>query len=273
MSTYSIVYDKYPLWLTIDVEELTDSNFNLINKKSINLDYEILLDNWLELCQRYNYKSTAFVLGSFAKKYPFLIKKLANEGHEIASHGLTHDLVYDISFNKWNDSIIQSKNILEDIIGKEVKGYRSASWSLPFEKFYYEGLINAGYSYSSSYFPIKTYMYGNIIDKKNPFKIETESGSIVEIPIPKFGIPFSGGFYLRLLPISIQKVLTNLLNKSGVKPVVYIHPYELLSGSLMKHFKQNFKTNIDFFLAFYSSSPAEYKIERLLDIENGNHAF
>jgi len=269
MLTKSTVYDTHPLWLTIDVEELVDSNFNLLNKKSINLDYEVLLNNWLRLCNHNNYKSTAFVLGSFAKKYPHLIKKLSNAGHEIASHGLTHDLVYDISFEKWNNSIIQSKNILEDITGRNIIGYRSASWSLPFEKSYYEALVDAGYSYSSSYFPLKTYLYGNSIDKKHPFEVHTKSGKITEIPVPKLGIPYSGGFYLRMFPSFLQKLLISKLINRGIKPVIYIHPYELIDNDyILKFYFQYFKKNIDFFLAFGATSKPLNDIEELFKLIN-----
>jgi len=265
MLTHSKVYDTHKLWLTIDVEELNDSNFKLFEKKPINLHYEELLDNWLELCERNNYKSTAFVLGSFAKKYPYIIKKISNAGHEIASHGLTHDLVYDMSLQEWNNSIIESKYILEDITSNEVKGYRSASWSLPFNKDYYEKLLSSGYSYSSSYFPFKTYLYGNSIDKKEPFEINTKSGTIIEIPIPKFGIPFSGGFYLRMFPPFLQKLLILQLNNLGVKPIIYIHPYELVDSKFItKHFFNYFKKNADFFLAFGATSNSLKDIEALL---------
>jgi len=267
MLTPSKVYNEHEIWLTIDVEELNDSNFKLSEKKPIKLNYEKLIDDWLELCDKNNCKSTAFVLGGFAKKYPEIVKKLSSAGHEIASHGHTHDLVYDISFETWKESINDSKKTLEDIIGKEVNGYRSASWSLPFDKQYYETLVDSGYTYSSSYFPLKTYLYGNSIDKKWPFEIHTSSGVITEIPIPKLGIPYSGGFYLRMLPLFLQKILMKRMFSLGVKPVIYIHPYELVNPDFItKYFLQYFKKNIDFFLAFSAISRPIKDIDMLLKL-------
>ena len=258
----SEIYKNSKVWLTIDVEEITDTNFNINWKSKVNLNYELLIDNWIELCNKLNYKSTCFVLGSFAKKYPNLIKKLHNNGHEISSHGVNHNLVYNMKFSDWKESIIESKKILEDIISYEVIGYRSASWSLPFEKKYYETLINEGYSYSSSYFPLKTYMYGNSINKKEPFKIYTKSGVITEMPIPKYKIPFSGGFYLRVLPIFIEKYLFKKAINNRIKPIIYIHPYELIKDrSLISYFLKHSKVNLDFILAFYSISKPICKIE------------
>lgn len=262
-----INYKEFPLWLTIDIEELFDSNFNLVPKKSFILDYDSLLDNWLVLCEEMNFKSTAFILGSFADKYPHIVKKLSDNGHEIASHGQTHDLVYSLKLEEWKKSINDSKKTLEDIIGKEVNGYRSASWSLPFEQQYYETLVDSGYTYSSSYFPLKTYLYGNSIDKKWPFEIHTSSGVITEIPIPKLGIPYSGGFYLRMLPSFLQKILMKRMFSLGVKPVIYIHPYELVNPDFItKYFLQYFKKNIDFFLAFGAISRPIKDIDMLLKL-------
>ncbi len=256
------------IWLTIDVEEITDTNFNIKWKQNPEVDYEVLINNWIELCEKLNYKSTCFVLGNFAKKYPNLVKKLSQNGHEIASHGLTHSLVYNLEFSKWEDELITSKNILEDLISKKIEGYRSPSWSLPFEKRYYEVLAKNGFTYSSSYFPMKTYMYGNSIDKKESFNIFTEYGIIKEIPIVKYKIPFSGGFYLRVLPLCIEKYLFKKIIANNIKPIIYIHPYELIKEkSLMSYFLEYCKVNLDFILAFYSSTKPINKIERILNCQ------
>lgn len=262
----SEIYKNSKIWLTIDVEEIVDTNFSIDWKSSPKVDYEKLIDNWIELNERLEFKSTCFVLGTFAQKYPNLIKKLSENGHEIASHGLTHELVYNLEFSKWKSELITSKKILEDLIGKSVSGYRSPSWSLPFEKKYYETLAQNGFEYSSSYFPIKTYMYGNSIDKKEAFKIYTDSGVITEIPIAKYKLPFSGGFYLRVLPLLIEKFLFKKSISSDIKPIIYIHPYELIKDkSLIGYFLEYAKVNIDFILAFYSSTKPIDKIEAILN--------
>lgn len=257
----SEVYRQSRIWLTIDIEELGDTNFNLKWTKGYpNLNYEFLLGRWQELCSQWQTTSTCFVLGSFAKKHPQVISSLSAAGHEIASHGYTHDLVYEMEFDSWTESLISSKKLLEDITGQQVLGYRSASWSLPFEKRYYDRLCQCGYRYSSSYFPFKTYMYGHEIDKKLPFDVYTESGIIREIPLLKHISPFSGGFYLRILPTLLQRFLIGQCQKKMYKPIVYIHPYELSDESLgIKYFKQA-KLDINYLLAFLGTGSVLKKI-------------
>ena len=131
---------------------------------------------------------------------------------------------------------------------------------MPFKKKYYEELVKAGYSYSSSYFPIKTYMYGNSINKKQPFKIFTNYGEIMEYSIVRDIIPYSGGFYLRILPLWILKKLL----KKNQNSILYIHPYELMDKNLIMFFKKYAKFNLDFLLAFYSLGLPKNKTKEIL---------
>ncbi len=248
------------IWTTIDVEEVTDMNFDVKWKREPYIDYERYIDYFIEICS--SYKSTAFVLGSFAQKYPHIVKKISNNGIEIACHGLKHNLVYKESFEDWSARLKESKDILEELAGKKVVGYRSPSWSMPFDKKYYTRLAKLGFEYSSSYFPMKNYMYGNSIDRKEPFRITTEYGKIEERPIPKYVIPFSGGFYLRVLPLWILKLLFKRVDNS----VLYIHPYELIDKNLLKFFGEYADLNLDYFLAFYSSSFAKDKLKAILQV-------
>jgi len=263
-------YEESKIWSTIDIEQIEDANFGITLKNRLNVNYEQLVYDWLAMTKG---KGCAFVLGSFAKKYPHIIKAISDSGIEIASHSLTHTLVYDLSFEQWSQEIEYSKKILEDLIGKEVKGYRSPSWSLPFERKYYEMLSIKGYQFSSSYFPFKTYMYGNEIDRKKPFEIYTKNGIITEIPIPKKIIPFSGGFYVRVLPYSIVYILTQQLFKHGVRPVIYIHPYELIDINLMKYFSNDVKKDMAYFMSFIRLGNTRRKISLLLkkfqNLDNG----
>lgn len=253
-------YANQNIWLTIDIEEITDTNFNIRWKRSPDLDYEKLLLGWMELCKSVGLSSTCFVLGSFAKKYPEVIKRLHDAGHEIASHGLTHELVYKMDFTNWQKELSESKALLESITGSEVKGYRSPSWSLPFKREYYKVLLDEGFTYSSSYFPMKTYMYGNSIDKKKPFDIE----GVTEIPLAKNIIPFSGGLYLRALPVFLQKIFKKSLYKKDIKTIIYVHPYELIDLGLFHYFSKYANINLDYFLAFYSLGAAKSKIKNIV---------
>ncbi len=247
------------IWLTLDVEEVTDMNFKVKWREEPPLEYETYIESFIEFSK--NRKATAFVLGSFAKKHPQIVQKLAHNGIEIACHGLHHNLVYTEDFEQWSQDLVEAKEIIEKLTCKPVVGYRSPSWSLPFEKGYYEFLAKAGFEYSSSYFPMKNYMYGNSIDKKTPFIIYTRYGKVQERPITKKIIPFSGGFYLRVLPLWLLK----LLFKKTDNAVLYVHPYELMDANLLHYFKKYASYNLDYFLAFYASSPAKKKIKALLD--------
>ncbi len=256
-------YQQHALWLTIDVEVIEDANFGITKKQDLGIDYEQIIEEWIELCDRHSIKSCAFTLGSFAKKFPNAVKKLAEAGHDIASHGFRHELVYKLPFETWKEETAASKKILEDLTGKEIVGYRSPSWTLPFEKRYYEALVELGFRFSSSYFPFKTYLYGNEIDKKNPFTIFTPSGTITEIPVPKKWLPFSGGFYLRMLPASVAALLMKRLTKDNIKPIIYTHPYELLDG-LFFRFLHNVAFDKAYILTFANTGNTKNRIEYLL---------
>lgn len=247
------------MWLTIDVEEVTDMNFDVKWREKPQLVYEEYIDTFIEFSK--NRKATAFVLGSFAKKYPDIVQKLSQNGVEIACHGLHHNLVYTEEFDTWSKDLSEAKKILQELTGKPVHGYRSPSWSMPFEKKYYEKLAQIGFTYSSSYFPMKNYMYGNSINKKTPFIIYTDYGEIQERPIPKNIIPFSGGFYLRVLPLWFLKILFKRTKNS----ILYVHPYELIDENLLRYYKKYAAYNLDYFLAFYASSSARNKIRILLN--------
>ena len=257
------IYKNSPLWLTIDIEEIEDANFNITPKRALHLDYESILKRWDELCQKHHLLSTAFVLAKFAKKHPHIIQFLSQAGHEIACHGLRHELIYNIPFDTWYKETKEAKKILEDIVGKDIKGFRAPSWSMPFQKHYYEALADLGFAYSSSYFPFKTYMYGNKIDRKLPFVIYTSSGTITEIPIAKNIIPFSGGFYLRTLPLFLIRYLLKNLMKQAVKPIIYIHPYELLPN-LFGRFKKDVECNRAYIFTFFALGDSYKKIDTIV---------
>ena len=249
------------IWLTIDVEEITDMNFNIRWKQTPEINYAKHIDSFIEFSK--GHKSTAFILGSFAKKYPELVKKLSDNDIEIACHGYYHELVYKQSFEQWSEQLAEAKSLLEEITSKQVTGYRSPSWSMPFEKKYYTELARLGFSYSSSYFPMKNYMYGNSINKKEFFDIHTTSGIVQERPIVKNIIPFSGGFYLRVLPLWLLKILF----KNRSNSILYIHPYELETKNLLLLLRKYAGFNLDYILAFYSTGYAKNKIISILNDE------
>ncbi len=225
--------------VSFDVEEWYHANYNnlAINEykdKDTNLENNV--DCLMELCDKYHIKSTCFVLGSVARSKPQIVKKLHEDGHEIASHGFSHKLIYNMTEKEFSDDLKLSKDILEDIIGEQVLGFRAPSWSVNQEilYWYYEVLEKYNFRYSSSIYPAHTYLYGipNFPRVTHYPEVNGKKVNILEIPVPVFGaynnyIGYSGGFYLRLFPAWFVKYLICRANIKGVPTFIYLHPREI----------------------------------------------
>lgn len=187
----------------------------------------------LEILNRYNIKGTFFVLGSVAMKNPSLIKEIALEGHSIGSHGLEHRLITSMSRKSFVEDTRKAKAVVEDIIGKEVNMYRASTWSITDKNLWaLEVLEDEGFILDSSIQPFKTYLSGFSGAPVNPFhpKVGDRILKLLEVPpsvidIGSLRIPFSGGLYFRVLPVSIIKLGLRWVNKSR-NGLVYIHPWE-----------------------------------------------
>jgi len=165
----------------------------------------------LELLQESKTKATFFILGYQAEKTPELIRQVAEEGHDIASHGYSHRFVYQQTPDQFRKELKKSKTILEDICGQEVIGYRAPFFSITSESLWaLDILLEEGFQYDSSLFPVKNYRYGIAGASREPGWIDTPAGNkIYEIPLStvrlpgptsRWGrnVPMSGGGYLRL---------------------------------------------------------------------------
>jgi polysaccharide deacetylase family protein (PEP-CTERM system associated) len=191
------------------------------------------LPKLLELLNKHNVKATCFFLGYLAKKHPGLLKDTAALGHDIGSHGMYHQLAFQMSEAEFYQDVADSKHLIEGIIGKEVKGFRSPSFSVTGSNpWFFDALVRAGYKYDSSVFPAQRAEGGLKSDIYVPHWITTSQGKIYEFPISVStilgkNICFFGGGYLRLFPLStILKRASQL--KAANKPVLfYIHPREI----------------------------------------------
>ncbi|MFH0788938.1 MAG: XrtA system polysaccharide deacetylase, partial [Pseudomonadota bacterium] len=199
-------------------------------------------------------KATFFCLGWIAERYPHLIKEIQSQGHEIACHGYAHQLIYRQSREEFREDIHKAKGILEDIIGREVIGYRAPSYSITNKSLWaFEVMAEEGFKYDSSIFPIRHDFYGIpdaprfpflvlLNDKGKPefkplestFNVERRTlNNILEFPlstfpIGKFTLPLSGGGYFRLLPYTLVKSGLKRLNEVERKPFIfYLHPWEI----------------------------------------------
>jgi polysaccharide deacetylase family protein (PEP-CTERM system associated) len=188
----------------------------------------------LDLFDEFNVRSTFFVLGWVAERHPQLVKDIAGRGHEIASHGYAHRLIYDQTPATFRDDVRRAKQLLEDASGYHVRGYRAPSYSVtPRSLWALDILIEEGYGYDSSIFPIRHDRYGIPVSPREPFPIERERGRLMEVPgstvrVGPLNLPIAGGGYFRLLPYEWTRWGIARLNaREQQAAVFYIHPWEI----------------------------------------------
>lgn len=188
----------------------------------------------LDLFAEFNVRSTFFVLGWVGKRHPELVKEIAGRGHEIASHGYAHRLVYDQTPKAFRADVRRAKEILEDASGRRVLGYRAPSYSItPKSLWALDVLIEEGYQYDSSIFPIRHDRYGIPVSDRRPYRIERSGGTLIEVPgstaqIGPLNLPVAGGGYFRILPYWWTQWGMKRVNTVEGRPTVfYLHPWEI----------------------------------------------
>ncbi|MEX2123366.1 MAG: XrtA system polysaccharide deacetylase [Woeseia sp.] len=193
------------------------------------------VDRVLELYQDAGVHGTFFTLGWVAEHFPEVVRRIAAEGHEIASHGMRHVRVWDQTPATFRADIVRAKKSLEDVGGQPVHGYRAASWSLDERTpWAHQIMADAGYLYSSSIYPIAHDHYGLPDAPAYPFYVR--SAGILEIPASTsrlFGrnLPAAGGGYFRLLPFAVSRWLMQRIARTTELPAIfYFHPWELDPG-------------------------------------------
>jgi len=192
----------------------------------------------LDLFEESDIHATFFVLGWVARRSPDLVREIARRGHEVASHGMSHKLVYNQTPEEFSSETYESKALLEDIIGAPVIGYRASTYSITSKSLWaLDIILEAGFLYDSSVFPIRHDMYGIPDASPVPAPMITPKGaSIVEFPMstaPMFGMkmPVSGGGYFRLLPYWLTRAGLRKLNHDQRRPFIfYLHPWEIDPG-------------------------------------------
>jgi polysaccharide deacetylase family protein (PEP-CTERM system associated) len=179
-------------------------------------------------------RATFFILGWVAERFPQLVKQIAWRGHEIASHGYAHRLVYDQTPAAFRDDVRRAKALLESTAGVAVNGFRAPSYSItPRSLWALDILIEEGYSYDTSIFPIHHDRYGIPLSARHPYWIHRGAGSILEIPGSTLrwngmNLPIGGGGYFRLLPYGWTRWGMSQLNREEQRPAVfYLHPWEI----------------------------------------------
>ncbi|RJG49464.1 XrtA system polysaccharide deacetylase [Motilimonas pumila] len=190
----------------------------------------------LDLFARYDVKATFFILGWIAERYPDLIRTIALQGHEIASHGYHHQRVTSLSQEAFLEDISRSKALLENITGSRVIGYRAPSFSFNNETpWVYDCLVAAGYQYSSSVYPVQHDHYGSPLLPRFAFHSHSQC---LEIPISTLkmqwgsvfnkNVPIGGGGYFRFYPQWLSLWFLKQFHRQEQQPYIfYIHPWEL----------------------------------------------
>jgi len=212
-------------------------------------DFRRMLDIFCE----YGVQVTCFFLGYFAKRFPHLVKGAQEGGHEIASHGFAHKLVFQQTAGAFFDDISLSKKILEDIAGVPVRGYRAAAFSVTQKTpWFFEKLIEAGFTYDSSVFPASRGIGGIRTGIFHPYIVRADNGEIAEFPITAvkiMGKPMClfGGGYLRLFPYPLIRAMARRALGDNRPIVVYVHPREINPEQprLPMNLKRRFKTYVN----------------------------
>jgi polysaccharide deacetylase family protein (PEP-CTERM system associated) len=192
----------------------------------------------LNLLAEKGVRGTFFVLGWVAERSPGLVKRIAAAGHEIACHGFSHQLIYRQSPEEFREETTRAKRYLEDAVGQAVLGYRAASFSITRESLWaLDVLIDLGFEYDSSIFPIRHDRYGIPGASPELGKIVAPSQrTLVEFPMSAatfFGVqvPVSGGGYFRILPYWLSRAGLRQINERAGRPFTfYLHPWEVDPG-------------------------------------------
>jgi polysaccharide deacetylase family protein (PEP-CTERM system associated) len=186
----------------------------------------------LELFARHNARATFFTLGWVAQRFPALVRSIVAAGHELASHGMRHVRVIDQTPAQFREDVTAAKQLLEDVSGQEVRGYRAASYSIGASNLWaLEVLAACGHSYSSSIYPIAHDIYG--MPEAPRFSFRPSNADILEVPVTTVRLlgrnwPAGGGGYFRLLPYSLFKCALQRVNGRERKAAMfYFHPWEI----------------------------------------------
>ncbi len=221
----------------------------------------------LKMLAEFKVKGTFFILTWNAERHPELVEEIAADGHEIASHGYSHRLVYEQGRELYKEDLERSQEILNGILGEPVRGYRAPSFSVTSQSMWaLDVMLEAGIEYDSSIFPVQDSLYGIPGALRFPFVIH-ESGHrrLVEFPMTTTrvagrNLPLGGGAYLRMLPYQYMRWGMRRVNREGEPAVVYLHPWEIdpAQPRLKTRGKRGFSTH------YVKLHAMEEKLRRLL---------
>ena len=188
----------------------------------------------LAIFQEHRVRATFFVLGWVAERFPGLVRQIAALGHEIASHGYAHRLVYDQTPAAFREDVRRAKGLLEATSSMPVLGFRAPSYSItPRSLWAIDILIQEGHTYDTSIFPIRHDRYGIPVSPRYPYVVDRENGSLLEVPASTLrcgplNVPVAGGGYFRILPYQWTRAGIARMNEiEGRAAIFYLHPWEI----------------------------------------------
>jgi polysaccharide deacetylase family protein (PEP-CTERM system associated) len=188
----------------------------------------------LDLLAEHEVKATFFTLGWIAERYPQLVRRIVDEGHELASHGYGHERASDLTEAAFTADITRAKGLLEDLSGRPVLGYRAPSFSIGTHNLWaFDALARTGHRYSSSIYPIKHDHYGMPDSPRFAYRVGSVGSGLLEVPVTTLrllnrNLPSSGGGYFRLLPYALSRWMIGTVNRDDRQAAIfYFHPWEI----------------------------------------------
>jgi len=221
--------------LTVDLEEwyhisgiddyLKNADLNKYANRAFNNTIRLL-----DIFREAKAKATFFVLGCIAERFPELIRRIDQEGHEIATHGFNHDVIYKQTPEEFSKNLKDAILLLSGIINKRIIGFRAPDFSITEKSLWaLDILASQGIKYDCSVFPVKHPRYGMPKAGRFPYKIKDD---LIEFPpstyrILNYNLPVGGGAYLRIFPYWVIKTALKSLNKENKPANIYVHPWEV----------------------------------------------
>lgn len=235
---HSPARDTRPInMMTVDVEDYFQvSGFEGVVPRDSWSSYESRVaantDRVLALLDEAGVRATFFVLGWVAERYPQVVKRIAAAGHALASHSYWHRLVYDLTPAEFREDLRRAKDAIESVAGRRVRGFRAPSFSIVERSFWaLDVLVEEGYEYDASIFPIRHDRYGVPTAPRAPHVLQRGSGALLEVPataakVGPLTLPLGGG-YFRLMPYRLTRLAIRQTNDRDGRPAMfYIHPWE-----------------------------------------------
>lgn len=229
---------SFPNALTVDVEDYFqvsafEHRISRADWASIPPRIEASTDRLIELFDEAGVRGTFFVLGWVAERFPRLVQRIAAAGHELASHGFWHRLVYEITPDAFREDLTRARDAIEQAAGVAVTTYRAPSFSIgPRSLWALEILAELGFTVDSSIFPIRHDRYGMPEARLEPHRLATTAGTLTEFPpsvwqLGRFNLPIAGGGYFRLYPLSVTLRGIAAVAARQRPFMFYLHPWEV----------------------------------------------